>query len=66
MMILAKSLEPRRSRSLTFNFARAADNLKEKKGTPMAISGSPIARESLPSLYKRALGMGLTGGLTYV
>eukprot|EP00957_Ditylum_brightwellii_P026878 2032514-Ditylum_brightwellii.AAC.1 len=63
MMVLAKSLESRRSRSLTSNLARAADNLKEEKGTPMVISRSPVARESLSGLYKRALGMELTGGL---
>eukprot|EP00957_Ditylum_brightwellii_P173430 13204883-Ditylum_brightwellii.AAC.1 len=66
MMVLAKSLESRISRSLTSNLVRAADNLKEKKGTPMVISGSSIARETLSHLYKRALGMGLTSGLTYV
>eukprot|EP00957_Ditylum_brightwellii_P176932 13477477-Ditylum_brightwellii.AAC.1 len=64
MMVLAKSLESRRSRSPTSNLVRAADNLKEKKKTQMAISGSPVARESLSSIYKRVLGMGLTGGLT--
>eukprot|EP00957_Ditylum_brightwellii_P181667 13839148-Ditylum_brightwellii.AAC.2 len=57
MMILVKSLESRRSRSLlTSNLVRAVDNLKEKKDTPMVISGSSVARESLSHLYKRALG----------
>eukprot|EP00957_Ditylum_brightwellii_P000520 40283-Ditylum_brightwellii.AAC.1 len=53
-------------KGLTSKLVKATDDLKEKKGIPMVISGSHIASEFLSSFHKRVLGMGLIGGPTYV